>query len=105
MPNVYVFGGGHTNYDVQNDSRAIQHVQSEGEVMWAIQYLDHDEGSCARWNDLNVPHQETHELARNLLRTIRKKYDDGFMENSYSYRIAEVGSELYYSQPTDKFEY
>lgn len=73
--------------------------------MFAIQYLDHDEGTAARWNDLNVPHQETHELARHLLRTIRKKHDDGFIENMYSYRITEVGSDEYYSQPTDKLEY
>jgi len=72
--------------------------------MFAIQYLDHDEGSRALWNDLTLPHFNTRDEARAKLREIRAKdSQDDYL--SYSYRIAEVGSELYYSQPTDKLEY
>ena len=72
--------------------------------MFAIQYLDHDEGSCARWNEFRPPcHFETREQARAYLKAIRAKEMGEWC--LYSYRIAEVGSELYYSQPTDALEY
>ena len=68
--------------------------------MFAIQVLDGDEGSCARWN--NHSEFETKELALIRLRNIKKElYEDTLL----SFRIAEVGSARYYSQPTDSLEY
>lgn len=72
--------------------------------MFAIQYLDHDEGSAAMWHDLKVPHKPTRDEARAQLKSIRAKdAEDEYL--LYSYRITEVGSPEYYSQPTDKLEY
>lgn len=70
--------------------------------MFAIQIFDYDEGSCARWSDMRMPHFETRELARVELRKIRANTDEWC---SYAYRITEVGSPHYYSQPTDALEY
>lgn len=70
--------------------------------MFCIQFLDHEEGSCARWNELSNTRHETQEAAREHLKRIRATDDE---ECLYSYRITEVGSDLYYSQPTDKGEY
>lgn len=70
--------------------------------MFAIQYLDHAEGSAARWNDVSLGPFETRDEARETLKHIRATEPEDSM---YSYRITEVGSELYYSQPTDKLEY
>ncbi len=71
--------------------------------MFAIQYLDHDEGSCARWNDVVGGKHETREAAREHLKRYRAQ--DADTEVLYSYRITEVGSSLYYSQPTDAAEW
>lgn len=72
--------------------------------MFTIQCFDYDEGSCARWHDLTMPYFETREQARMALRTIRAKdSEDEYL--SYAYRITEVGSDQYYSQPTDSLEY
>lgn len=70
--------------------------------MFTIQALDHEEGSAARWFELKNARHETREEAREHLKRIRATDDE---ESMYSYRIAEVGSDLYYSQPTDKLEY
>jgi len=70
--------------------------------MFIIQYLDHEEGSGARWRDLVSSRHETRELAREHLKRIRATDDEWCL---YSYRIVEIGSDLYYSQPTDKGEY
>jgi hypothetical protein len=51
-----------------------------------------------------MPYFETREQARMALRTIRAKdSEDEYL--SYAYRITEVGSDQYYSQPTDSLEY
>jgi len=70
--------------------------------MFAIQCLDHEEGTGARWFDLKNASFDTREDARDHLRTIRLLQDETCL---YSYRITEVGSEAYYAQPTDVLEY
>ena len=70
--------------------------------MFAIQYLDHDEGSAARWNNVSIGHFNSRDEARIKLRAMRAQDDEWC---SYSYRITEVNSEFYYSQPTDAAEW
>ena len=70
--------------------------------MFIIQCLDHDEGSCAQWHDIIGSKRETKELTREYLKNIREKDNEWC---SLSYRIVEVDSDLYYSQPSDKLEY
>ena len=70
--------------------------------MFTIQYLDYDEGSSAMWHELSNSRHETRESAREHLKRIRAIDSE---DCSYSYRITEVGSVEYYSQPTDKLEY
>lgn len=70
--------------------------------MYTIQFLDHEEGSAARWNEVNNSRFETREETRERLKKLRAQDDEWCL---YSYRIVEVGSDLYYSQPTDKAEY
>lgn len=72
--------------------------------MFTIQVLDHEEGSGARWSELSNARHETKELTRAYLRKIRASYDE-WNDDMYSYRIVEVDSTEYYSQPTDKGEY
>lgn len=71
--------------------------------MFCIQYLDYEDGNGARWNELLGTRHETRDATREHLKRIRAQYDD--TECLYSYRIVEVDSDLYYSQPTDKGEY
>jgi len=73
--------------------------------MFCIQFLDHEEGSGARWHDLGDTHLDTREQCRSLLRRIREAEANSNDEYLLSYRIVEVGSDAYYSQPTDKLEY
>ena len=70
--------------------------------MFIIQCLDYDEGSRALWHDILGSKRDTKELTREYLKSIREKDDEWC---SLSYRIVEVGSDLYYSQPMDKLEY
>ena len=70
--------------------------------MFCIQCLDHEEGSAARWHELSNSRHDTREATREHLKRIRATDDEWCM---YSYRITEVGSDLYYSQPTDEFEW
>jgi hypothetical protein len=70
--------------------------------MFCIQYLDHDEGSCARWNELSNTRHTERQAAREHLRRIRATDAEDSM---YSYRITEVDSREYFSQPTDCLEY
>lgn len=70
--------------------------------MFTIQALDHEEGSRARWFELKSCRRETREETRELLKDIKSKADEWCL---YSYRIVEVDSDLYYSQPTDALEY
>jgi hypothetical protein len=70
--------------------------------MFTIQCLDHEDGSGARWFELSNCRHDTREAAREHLKRIRATDDEWCM---YSYRIVEVGSDLYYSQPTDVGEY
>jgi hypothetical protein len=70
--------------------------------MFTIQYLDHEEGSCALWREVKNSRYDTREQARERLKYLRATDDEWCL---YSYRIVEVGSDLYYSQPTDKLEY
>ena len=67
-----------------------------------VQFLDHEEGSAARWHDIKGSRHETREDARTFLRRCREDDDEWCL---YSYRVVEEGSPLYYSQPTDKLEY
>lgn len=70
--------------------------------MFTIQCLDHEEGSGARWFELPHARHETREAAREHLRRIRATDSE---ECLYSYRVVEVGSTLFYSQPTDCLEW
>lgn len=70
--------------------------------MYTIQYLDHEEGSGARWNELSNSRFESRENTREHLKRIRATDDEDCM---YSYRVVEVDSPEYYSQPTDCLEY
>lgn len=70
--------------------------------MFCIQAFDYEEGSAARWFDLQDTNRETRDEVRTLLKDRRRSDPDDCM---YSYRIVEVGSGEYYSQPTDKLEY
>jgi hypothetical protein len=70
--------------------------------MFCIQYLDHDEGSCARWHELSNSRHDTRELTRVMLKRLNATDSE---DCCYSYRITEVGSREYYAQPTDSLEY
>jgi hypothetical protein len=70
--------------------------------MFCIQYMDYEEGSVGVWNELSNTRHETREAAREHLKRIRATEDE---ECLYVYRVTEVGSDLYYSQLTDKGEY
>jgi hypothetical protein len=70
--------------------------------VFTIQVLDHEEGSGARWFELQNCRRETREETRILLREIRAKQDEWCL---YSYRVVEVDSAQFYSQPTDSFEW
>ena len=70
--------------------------------MFTIQCFDYEEGSGARWFELQNARHETREAAREHLKRIRATDDEWCM---YAYRITEVGSEAYYAQPTDKLEW
>ena len=77
--------------------------------MFTIQFLDHEEGSGARWNEVSNSRRDTRAQARELLKKIRANYNEhstyyGDVE-MYSYRIVEVDSKEFYSQPTDCLEY
>jgi len=72
--------------------------------MFCIQFLDHEEGTVARWNELPRTRRETREEVRRILRNIHATDPDQEFD-LYSYRIVEVDSDAYYSQPTDKLEY
>lgn len=69
--------------------------------MFTIQAIDHEEGSGARWFELRNGRHESRDQAREHLKRIRATDDEWCM---YSYRIAEVDSPLFYSQPDDSFE-
>jgi hypothetical protein len=70
--------------------------------MFAIQFMDYEEGSCKSWKDVSIGPFETKDEARATLRHLRATEPEDSM---YTFRIAEVGSELYYSQPTDSLEW
>lgn len=70
--------------------------------MFCIQCRDLEEGSAARWFELSNSRHETRDAARQHLRKIRETQDE---ESLCLFRITEVGSDEYYSQPTDKGEY
>ena len=71
--------------------------------MFIIQCLDHEDGSGALWFDLKCNPFVDKDEARAKIRHYREQ--DEIDGNLYSYRITEKGSELYYSQPTDRLEY
>lgn len=71
--------------------------------MFAIQAFDYEEGSGARWYNLAGHTYETRESARDAVKAIRRQQEGE--ECLLSYRVTEVGSRLYYSQPTDALEY
>lgn len=70
--------------------------------MFTIQFMDYEEGSAKRWNELSNSRFDTKEKAREHLRSIIIPYN---IECLYSYRVVEVGSDVFYSQPTDVLEY
>jgi len=70
--------------------------------MFTIQFLDHEEGSGARWNELPNARFENRDSARIHLKWRRATDGEDCM---YSYRIVEVDSKEFYSQPTDCLEY
>lgn len=72
-------------------------------MMFCIQAFDHEEGTAARWYEMKVGHFNTKEKAREKLKAIRNEEHDD--ESMLSFRITEVGSAAYYSQPTDRLEY
>ena len=73
--------------------------------MFCIQALDHEEGTGARWFDLKgiLSGFSTRQEAREWLSRAKEAWGDS--DCLYSYRIVEVGSPEYYSQPTDALEY
>jgi len=75
--------------------------------MFCIQFLDHEEGSAARWSERLCTRRPTIEAVRELLRNIRREEMSAtdYGQILCSYRIVEVDSDAYYSQPTDKLEY
>ena len=70
--------------------------------MYCVQCLDHEEGSAARWFELRNSRFESRDDARAFARKCRETDDEYCL---YSYRVTEVGSPHYYSQPTDSGEY
>jgi hypothetical protein len=72
--------------------------------MFCIQFMDHEEGSMMRWREVLNTRHETRDATREHLKQIRKQ-DDEDPYLLYSYRVVEVGSNQYYSQPTDALEY
>ena len=70
--------------------------------MYCIQYRDLEEGNGARWHELTATRHYDRIEARKHLSRIRATDDE---ECLYLYRIIEVDSKEYYSQPTDRLEY
>lgn len=70
--------------------------------MFTIQYRDLEEGNGAMWRELSNTRHESKDDARMHLRRIRATDDEECLNQ---YRITEVGSSEYYSQPTDKLEW
>lgn len=70
--------------------------------MFIVQCLDLDEGSGARWHDIKSAKHETREAARAHARRMRDTDDECCL---YLYRTVEIGSDAYYSQPTDSLEW
>lgn len=70
--------------------------------MFCIQYRDLDEGNGALWSELSNSRHEDKIQARMHLDRIRATDSE---ESLCQYRITEIGSDEYYSQPTDRLEY
>lgn len=70
---------------------------------FAIQYLDHEEGSAARWHNVVGAIFDHKDDARR--RVAEYRANDEIDEYLYSYRVTEIGSPRYYSQPTDDLEW
>jgi hypothetical protein len=69
--------------------------------MFVVQFLDHEEGSRAMWRNILREPFDTRDNARVYLHHCRATDDEHCL---YSYRIVEIGSAQYYSQPTDALE-
>ena len=72
---------------------------------FAIQCRDLDEGNGALWYDLSTVTYSTRAEAREMIDHFRKMDEDSGFESLITFRIVEVGSAEYYSQPTDALEY
>lgn len=70
--------------------------------MFCIQMRDLSEGNGALWNELSNSRHDNKIDARKHLINIRATDD---IESLCTYRITEVNSDAYFSQPTDKLEY
>ena len=72
------------------------------DAQWTLQRFDHEEGSAARWHEVKNCRRETRDEVRALLLTLRRYEGEDSM---FSYRITQVGSYEFFSQPTDALEY
>lgn len=70
--------------------------------MFCVQCRDLEEGNGARWFELANSRCATRDAARALVVRLRATDDE---ESLCLYRVTEVGSDAYYSQPTDRLEY
>lgn len=70
-------------------------------IMWTIQMRDLEEGNGATWRDYGVQFYDKSDTVK-ALRKIRACQEE---ESLLTFRIVEVGSDNYYSQPTDALEY
>lgn len=69
--------------------------------MYCIQWRTLEEGFGAQWSELRNTRYSNKEDARSHLSRIRATDD---IESLNQYRIVEVDSPAYFSQPTDKLE-
>ena len=73
--------------------------------MFAIQCRDLDEGNGALWHNLSGITYPSRDEARQVISGFRTMDEDSGLESLLTFRIVEVGSAEYYSQPTDALEY
>lgn len=75
--------------------------------MWTLQALDHEEGSGARWFELENCRRDTREEVRDIMRNRMRQWNERYPDEvcMFAYRIVEVGTSGFYAQPTDALEY
>jgi hypothetical protein len=75
--------------------------------MFIVQVRDLEEGNGALWSNVRNSDCSTREEALKLMRKFRRRDDEAprYGDVLTMYRVVEVGSDAYYSQPTDALEY